>query len=99
MANLHLGDDGVVLVITVKEDGSAVNLSAATSLQIRLRKPDGTTVAEAATLTTDGSNGQLQCSIDGDEVDVLGVWEARPHFTLGAWTGHGSAVKFTVLRV
>lgn len=96
---VHLGDVGTIIRVTVTEDGSAVDLSTATGIQLRFRAPDGTVTNYTASFTTNGSDGVLQYALTADDIDQVGLWEVRPYFTLGTFTGHTSAVTFTVLRV
>lgn len=100
MANkIFVGDFGIVMRATVKEDGVIVDISGATTKQLRFRAPDGTTTNKTAAFTTDGTDGQLQYLLQTGDIDQIGPWEMKPYLVLDGFNGHGSAVKFTVLRV
>ena len=66
-SQIHVGDIGTTLIVTILENGSVVDISSATSLQIVIRKPDATTLTKTGVLTTDGTDGKMQyISIAGD---------------------------------
>ena len=43
-SQIHEDDIGTKFLVTVTDDGSAVDISSATSLVIYIKKPDGTTL-------------------------------------------------------
>ena len=66
-SQIHVGDIGTTLIVTILENGSVVDISSATSLQIVIRKPDATTLTKTGVFTTDGTDGKMQyVSIAGD---------------------------------
>ncbi len=83
MANkvARIRDSGVPLVVTVKEGGVAVDISAATSTEIHLRRPNGSTKRFAAAFVTDGSDGQVTYTTDATTLDQVGNWEVRARVT------------------
>jgi BppU N-terminal domain len=84
------------VVLTVKEDGVALNISTATNLKIFLEKPDNTVIEKAASFVTDGSDGKLKCATTANEADQSGYWQAQADFTLGSFTGRTSKAGFIV---
>ena len=74
------GDVGTVLEVEVREDDVALDVSDATTKQILLRKPDGTTVAKTATFSSDGTDGRIRyVTVEGD-------------LTAGRWAIQGKVV-------
>lgn len=53
------GQYGLVLTLTVKENGVVKNISTYTTRTLRYRKPDGSTVDVSMSFVTDGSDGQV----------------------------------------
>jgi hypothetical protein len=78
-------DVGVVLRLTVKEQGAAVDLSASTIVEILLRPPLGAARRKTATFTTDGSDGQIEYQTVAGDLNVVGAWsvQARTQFPTG----------------
>lgn len=86
----QLNDIGTVLrVQIVDEDGTPIDISAATVKEILLLKPDKrTSLLKTATFTTDGTDGMMEyVTVDGD-LDKLRVWQIQGRVTtpLGKWS-------------
>lgn len=76
--------------IDILEDGSGVDVTGASTLQIKFRKPSGTVVTKTATETA-GDASMIEYTFTADELDESGWWEAQPYIDgLSGWTGHGT---------
>ena len=53
---IHVNDIGTRFLITVKDDGSAVDISSASALQINFRKPSDEKINRAGLKKGDGSS-------------------------------------------
>ena len=51
-SEIHEGDIGTKLLVTVTDDGSVVDISSASSLSIFIRKPNGTILTRTGVLET-----------------------------------------------
>lgn len=68
---------GTVFQATIKDDAddTVVDVSGATTLEIKAKKPDGTILTKTATMTGDGTDGKIEFSDDsGELVDTTGTW-------------------------
>lgn len=93
---LHNNDIAVTLILTVYEDGSALDISSASSLQFFLREPTGAVTTVTASFNSDGTDGKLKYdTVDGD-IDTDGRWELQAGFQLGSWIGRTRPVEFDV---
>jgi len=75
---LHVGDIGTKLVITVLDDGVPVNVSTASGFDtwtFIFCKPDFTTATGVGSLHTDGSDGKVSYIIPSGLLDVEGDWK------------------------
>ena len=71
---------GVVIVITITDDGEAVDVSAATvEKNICLRAPSGGDKVKAATFTNTGTDGKIQFTSAVADFDELGRWKIAAH--------------------
>lgn len=71
------GQTGTVFRVTIKDDAddSVVDVSNNDAIEIKAKKPDGTTIAKAASFTSDGTDGQIEYQDDaGDFTDQTGSW-------------------------
>lgn len=76
---LEQANKGVTIVCLITDNGDAVDISDATTLEICLRAPSGGDKTETATFTNTGSDGQIQFTTDGTEFDELGRWKIAAH--------------------
>lgn len=94
--DIHVGDTGTELIATIKEKGSAVDVSMATNLQMVFRKPNGTTAEKTAVLHTDGKNGKVLYVTEAAFVSDSGQWQVQAKATIGSWTGRSDIHAFVV---
>jgi hypothetical protein len=91
MTELHVGDYGTALKLTVTESGSAIDISGVTTKQIKLRTPDGRLLTKTASFTSTGTDGQFQYTVQSGDLDAPGQWRWQGYLAgLGGWTGHTS---------
>jgi hypothetical protein len=87
MADVHVGDIGVLITFKTRED-----LSTATTHDLDYKKPDGTTGTWTATVS--GSD-LLYTSIAGD-FNQAGPYEVQAHVITPTWAGHTDSDHFEV---
>jgi hypothetical protein len=94
----HVNDIGSVLELTVKNcDGTAVDISAASTMQMKFTKPGGTVLSANGVFTTNGSDGKLRYTTVVGDLSERGTWKCRAYLAFpGGWSGHTSYDKFTV---
>jgi hypothetical protein len=93
---IHLGDVGTLFKLTIKEGGTAVNISGAVTKTITFRKPDKTTVSKTALFFTDGADGILTYTSIANDLDQSGEWAAQAVIDLGTWSGKSEIKEFRV---
>ena len=93
---IHVDDVGTALVVTISEDGTAVDIGTATTKQIILQSPDGTTLTKTATLVTDGADGQMQYFTLSGDLDAAGVWKIQARVVLPTGEWRSSVEEFLV---
>jgi len=97
MAEIHLGYIGLILRPTIKdEDDVVVNVSTATTKQIKLEKPDGTQIAKTAAFYTNGSDGIIQYTTIAADIDQVGRWKAQGYIVTPTRTFGTSIHTFDV---
>lgn len=94
---LYVGDTGTEIGAIVKENGVVVDLSGATTKQIKFRKPSGAMVTKDAEFKTDGADGHLIYVTETGFLDESGTWVAQAYVVLATpWTGHSSSFELSV---
>ena len=97
-AQIHVNDVGVVFRYTlVKEDGDAIDVSGASSIQIKYRSPGGELDTIDATFTTDGTDGVVEARTFKPLI-FGGNWTAQVYLAgVSGFTGHSEIDQFPVL--
>lgn len=96
--HLFKNDFGVDITLTVTDAAcNPVDISAATTKEFELEKPDGTIVTVTAAFVTTGVDGKLRYSVAAGVLDVVGTWSARAHIVEGMAKGYRTdKVEFEV---
>lgn len=93
---VFVGDVGTAFRATVKEDGAAINISAATTKNLLFEKPDGTIITRAGAFVTDGTDGLFQYLSVTNDLDIGGAWRIQGDLDMGSWVGKTDKVNFKV---
>lgn len=93
---IRVGDVGTQLELEVLEDSVAVDISGATTQDITLRRPDGTSVTQAGTFTTDGIDGKIHILTQAGDLSMEGTYMIQAHIALTTWDGYSSIGEFEV---
>lgn len=86
---LRVGAIGAAIRATVRENGSALDVSGASTKQLVFKKPDGTKVTQTATFYTDGTDGVLQYTTVSGDIDQAGSWQCQAYLAgLSGFSGY-----------
>ena len=96
--NIQVGAIGLIITLTITEDDVAVNISSATTKQIKIRKPDGTVMAKTAAFTTNGSDGKVTYTTIAGDIDLVGEYKAQAYVVMTGFMGHSTIVTFDAKR-
>lgn len=95
-SEIHEGDIGTKLLITVTDDGEVVDISSATAKDIFIKKPDGTILSRSGTLETDGTDGKMYYITIAGDLDKAGNYKIQGRVTLTTGTFYTSTATFKV---
>lgn len=87
-ADIRVGDIGTVFRPTIVDElDNAVNISAATLMEIRFEKPDGSIMDKIASFETDGVDGVIQYVAVSGDLDMAGKWKLQAYIVtpVGEW--------------
>lgn len=94
---LHENDEGTELGVIIKdEDGSIVDVSAASVMQLKFLKEGGATATETAVHKTDGTDGHIIFVTTAGWLTPPGNWYMRGYVELPSGKWHTSYVQFVV---
>ena len=91
-------DIGVTVRLTIVDDadGSAVDISSATTKQIVFESPSGTSTTQTASFTTDGTNGQIEYVTTDGDVNEEGEWRVQGLVIFGGGTYRSQIRRISV---
>jgi hypothetical protein len=95
-SQIHEGDIGTKLLITVTDDGQVVDISSASSLSIFIKKPNGTILTRVGTLETDGTDGKMYYITVSGDLDVAGNYKIQGQVVLPTGSYYTSTATFKV---
>lgn len=98
-ADAHVGDVGTELVVVIVEQSlTVVNVAAATSLTIFLKRPgsSGTVLTKAAILDTTGVDGKIRYNTVSSDFTVSGNYKIQGRVTVGGETFSSAEGEFYV---
>ena len=93
---IHYLNIGTQFERTVQDGGSVVDISSATTKEILLKPPTGTTKAKAAAFTSDGTDGVLAYTTVLDDLDEVGTWQLQVHIVIDAGDFYTDVENFIV---
>ncbi len=99
MANIHVGDIGTVITVTVKDaDGVALDISGATTKNFIFKKPNNTLATVAASFVNSGTDGKLKYTSLSTTFDQAGEWQLQVYLVLPTGTWNSDIEYFKVWR-
>ena len=93
---LHVGDIGTTILVTIKDDGVVVDVSSATTISFLLCKPDGTVETKVGSLNTTGVDGKVKYVTISGDLDVHGRWKYQVYVVIGTGEWYSDVGTFTV---
>jgi len=93
---IHKGDIGTVLTITVKDQSVVVDLSGATTKSAILESPTGVQQTLTLTFTTDGTDGKVDMTSVSGTFDESGPWKLQLKFIDPSGTWRTNIYQFIV---
>jgi hypothetical protein len=95
---IRVDDEGTIFEITLTSGGAAVDISTATVLRIKFKKPTGTVVTQTAVFSTDGTDGKLRYTTVAGDLDVPKWWKLQGYIEMPNWKGHSKIGEFEVFE-
>lgn len=93
---IHKGDIGTILEVTIKDGPLVVDISTATTKNILLKPPTGALMTKAGVFVTDGTDGKIKHTTISGDLSVVGVWQVQGHAVTPDGDWHSDIKKFSV---
>lgn len=95
---IHFNDIGTTLKTVLKNGSSVVNISSATTKNIILGKPDGTSLTKSGVFTTDGTDGELEYVTIANDLNQCGWWKIQSYVVISSGNWSSDIGNFEVHR-
>ncbi len=95
---IHKGDIGTLLKITVKDGTAPVDVSSATTKNVVLKRPAGSVLEKPAAFFTDGTDGIVTYTTVSGDMSEIGTWEIQAFLIIGTSQFNSDIKKFKVHR-
>lgn len=93
----RLNDYGSNIIITIIDsNGEDFDLSTATFLELRFKKPDNTSISKLASLVNTGVDGKIQYVVESGFLDMTGLWEVQAYIENPSGRWHSNINSFYV---
>ncbi len=79
---LHVGDIGTSIIVTIQDDGVAVDVSSASPITFTFCRPDATTFTRTGVLNTTGADGKVKYVTVSGDLDTHGTWKYQVTVTI-----------------
>ena len=93
MGKVYTGDVGTRIILDC-----GIDVSAATTKQIKYRKPNGDEgVWDAASVG--GEDTQIYYDVEANDIDQVGLWLFQAYIEMAGWSGHGEQAPLIVYEL
>lgn len=93
---IHVGNIVQFQITVANCNGTAINLSTATTIDFLFQKPDGSLLTKAGSFYTDGTDGIVVYRTTTDDLDQSGSWRYQVYVVYDSNEQHTDIVKFKV---
>jgi hypothetical protein len=95
-SELHVDNIGTRFLVTIQDDGEAVNISNASSITMVFKKPDDSIVYRSGILLTNGSDGQVYYDTISGDLDEAGLYKLQARVVMPSGTYYTDVHTFQV---
>jgi len=95
---IHVNDVGTVFKVTIADCPTTLDVSSATTKQLKFKKPGGDLLVKDGQFYTDGTDGVIKYTSVSGDLDECGRWELQAFLVFGGSSYHSDVAKFRVFR-
>tara|TARA_R110000744_G_scaffold189520_1_gene308629 strand:- start:875 stop:1186 length:312 start_codon:yes stop_codon:yes gene_type:complete len=93
---IHVNDIGTTFQLTFKDDGSVVDISAASTVTIILQGSDDQSLSKTGVLVGDGTDGKAKYITVSGDLDMPGTWKLQGKLVFASTTYYSDVHTFMV---
>jgi len=87
---------GTKLRWTVFDEGEILDLTNASTMNVKFIKPDGTQVTKPLSYITNGADGRVEYTVEPGVLSIAGTYKWQLYFVISPWQDHSSKGHFVV---
>ena len=93
--SIRQDDYGTKFEVTINDENGVVDVSGATTKNIRFEKPSGTKITQAASFTNIGTDGKIEYTTVSGDLNEAGTWKIQAQISTadGDWKSNISAFE------
>ncbi len=95
-SEIHVNDVGTKFLVTIKDDGVAVDVSSASSITMKFKKPDDEVISRTGTLDSTGTDGKVYYTTIAGDLDEAGLYKLQAVVNLSSGTYYTDIYSFKV---
>ena len=84
MTDLQVADVGVVIELEITDGTDPIDVSAATTIEIIIKRSGSASITKTATFTTTGVDGKIRFTTVATDFAQVGEYGVQAHIVLGA---------------
>ena len=98
MSEIHVRDIGTVFKVRIIDESTdaAIDISDATTKEIKFKNPNGTSATQTATFTTDGTDGYIEYTTVANDLDLHGSWQLQGFVSSATYQNNSEITRFEV---
>lgn len=97
--SVRRADKGTVFEITIKDDGTAVDVSSSTTKEIIFQRSDGSILTKTAGFKTDGVDGVITYTTVVTDLTPAGIYKVQARVVVGGGDWKSDVHEFRVFEV
>lgn len=87
---------GTKLRWTVLDEGEILDLTNASTKQVKFVKPDGSQVTKPLAFITNGADGRVEYVVEPGVLSLAGTYKWQLYFVISPWQDHSCKGQFVV---
>lgn len=98
LKGLHVDEYGIIITLTLNDidTDAAADISGYTSVNVDLKPPSGDIKTKSASFVTDGTDGQIDFTLEAGDLDEVGRWHLQVNLLSASAEISSEIVSFSV---
>jgi hypothetical protein len=95
-SEVHIDDVGVKLIVTVQSSGQILDLSSYSSILLKIKKPDSSTISRSGIIYSTGLDGKFYYNSASGDFNLAGYYKLQSTINFPSGNYHSDIYTFQV---